>query len=406
MTRDAYLARLVGLWLGLPADREPPALPDDLAALLLRDEERRSAHRDSSGCWEFPFSDNFHRGRLFEPEIDAWLADQRRRLSSDGVRLEPLWPGGHAFALALSHDVDELSHQVTVRQWLRATRLRLAVDGGRTRLRAVVAGLPVSLWQLRQVRPAPDLTATIERALAVEAELGVRASWFFTVWPCRRPHPVDCVYSLDEPCRFEGRVQSVRDVVGAVADRGHEVGLHGSFASALEADLLACEAKALAAASGRPIRSTRQHWLHWRVDHTPALQESAGLAVDGTLGFNNSPGFRAGTSLPFPLWDGRHEREVDVLAVPMSMMDVALFRPGAMGLDLALALSLADRLLDRVAGLGGLLSLLIHPSHLIDPRVEALLRHVVAKAMGSGAWVATHGEIRDHWDRRAAMLGY
>lgn len=406
MTRQDHLDRVVGLWLGLPAGQLPPRLPDALAALLLRDEERGFAHRDPSGCWEYPFSDNFHRGRLFEPEIDSWLADQRQRLTSDGVRLEPLWPSGHPFVMAVSHDIDELSHQMTARQWLRSARLRLAASGWRGRMKALLAGLPVSLWQLRHVRAAPDLAATIERALTIEAELGIRASWFFTVWPCGRPHPVDCVYSFDESCRFEGRVQPVRDMVRAVAGRGHEVGVHGSFASALEPELLVDEAAVTAAASGRPVRATRQHWLHWQVDHTPALQERAGLAVDGTLGFNNSAGFRAGTSLPFPLWDERQGRELNVLAVPLTMMDVALFRPGAMGLDLSLALSLADRLLNCVADLGGLLSLLIHPSHLLDPRVEALMRHVAAKALARGAWTATHGEIRDHWDRRAAVLGY
>ncbi|OAN55052.1 hypothetical protein [Magnetospirillum moscoviense] len=406
MTRQDHLDRVVGLWLGLPAGQSPPRLPDELAALLLRDEERRSAHRDPWGCWEFPFSDNFQRGRLFEPEIDAWLAGQRARLAADGVRLEPLWPDGHAFALAVSHDVDDLSHQVTPGQWLRSARLRMGADGWRARLKAALATVPASLWQVRLLSRAPDLAASVERALAIETELGVRASWFFTVWPCAKPHPVDCVYRLDDPCRFEGRVRPVGEVVRAIAERGHEVGLHGSFASALEPGLLADQAQTLARASGRPVRATRQHWLHWRIDHTPALQQAAGLEVDGTLGFNDGVGFRAGTSLPVPLWDESRQREVGVLALPLAVMDVALFRPGALGLDLALALSLSDRLVGRVAELGGLVSLLIHPSHLAEPRVESLFRHVVAKARAQGAWTATHGEILDHWTRRAAALGY
>ena len=330
MTREEYLRDMVRLWLGLPAGAEVPPLPDHLAARLLRDEERASHHRDQWGCWEFGFSDAHHRGALLVPEIDQWLADRR----AAGCGGTPMWPDGHGFALAVSHDVDDLSHHVTPAQWARVARLRLAGRGGvKGRLRALAEGLPVTAWQALAIRPAPDLAATVERALDIEAELGIAASWFFTVWPISHASPYDCTYDPDDPCTFRGRRATVAEVIRAVAQAGHDVGLHGSYPTAADGDALAAEKARLERVLGRTVASTRQHWLHWLVDETPGHQAAAGLMIDGTLGFNGSAGFRAGTSLPFPSWPS------GILEIPLTVMDAALFRPGAMGLDLDLAVT-------------------------------------------------------------------
>lgn len=396
MTRDEYLGHVVRLWLGLPADAAAPQLPDPLGQLLLRDEERASPHRDAWGCWEYSFSDNHHRGAVLIPEIDLWVAEQR---AAGRGGMAP-WPDGHPFALAVSHDVDDLSRHITAAQWARQARLRL-----RGRLSASLPALPATLWQTRCIRRVPSLADSLEKALRIEAELGISASWFFTAWPLARPYPYDCAYGFDDPCRFRGTPSTVAQVIRAIAGQGHDVGLHGSYASAVDGRVLAAEKQALEAVLGRPVTSTRQHWLHWLVDRTPRMQAEAGLKVDGTLGFNGSAGFRAGTSLPHPLWDHQSGRMLDVLELPVSVMDVGLFRSGAMGLDLALAKRVVGQIIDRVAAAGGILSLLIHPSHLADPKVEAFMRETIAHCLDRNAWTTTHAGLRTHWDRRKEALG-
>src|SRR5205823_4154390 len=102
-----------------------PQLPDQLARLVLRAEEYEQPHRDRWGCWEFGFSDNFRRGALWEPEVDVWIAAERRLLAHK-VTLEPLWPDGHRFAVCLTHDVDLISSASTPAQALRAARTGFA----------------------------------------------------------------------------------------------------------------------------------------------------------------------------------------------------------------------------------------------------------------------------------------
>ncbi|RAU21864.1 hypothetical protein CU669_11205 [Paramagnetospirillum kuznetsovii] len=396
MNRQDYLRRVVRLWLGLPQGAITPDLPESLASLLIRDEERLNPHRDAWGCWEYAFSDNHHRGALLVPEIDQWVQAQRRQ----GFGGEPLWPNGHRFTLTISHDVDDLSRHITAKQWARQAAIRMRGD-----VKSVIAALPVSLWQTRSIRPTPSLADSLEKALSIEAEFKISASWFFTVWPIDRSSPYDCIYALGDPCRFRGHPTTVAALMRTVASEGHDVGLHGSYGSAVHDGALAAEKHILEMALGKPIVSTRQHWLHWRVDKTPRLQANAGLKVDGTLGFNGSAGFRAGTSLPYPLWDDEHGQPLDILEVPLAVMDVGLFRLGAMGLDLALAKRVVDQITARVATAGGALSLLIHPSHLVDPKVEALMRWTISHCIEQGAWIANHAQIRRHWDERAARLG-
>jgi peptidoglycan/xylan/chitin deacetylase (PgdA/CDA1 family) len=380
----------------LPQGAAAPDLPESLAALLVRDEERVNSHRDAWGCWEYAFSDSHHRGTLLVPEIDQWVQAQRRA----GFAGEPLWPSGRPFALAVSHDVDDLSRHITANQWARQAAIRLRGD-----VKSAITTLPVSLWQARSIRPTPSLADSLEKALSIEAEFRISASWFFTVWPVTPSSPYDCVYGLGDPCQFRGRPTTIAELMRRVAAEGHDVGLHGSYGSALHDGALAAEKRVLETALGKPIVSTRQHWLHWRVDKTPRLQAEAGLKVDGTLGFNGSAGFRAGTSLPHPLWDDERSQMLDILELPLTVMDVGLFRPGAMGLDLALAKRVVGQITARVATAGGVLSLLIHPSHLVDPKVEALMRWTISHCLEQGAWTANHAQIRHHWDERAARLG-
>jgi hypothetical protein len=84
---------------------------------------------------------------------------------------------------------------------------------------------------------------------------------------------------------------------------GFDVGLHGSYAASSTQGMLGDERMLLERATGLEITTTRQHFLSWDIRWTPSHQEAAGLVTDSTLGFNFDVGFRAGTSLPFRLFD-------------------------------------------------------------------------------------------------------
>ena len=317
----AYLERTIRSWLGVRvgAGLALPPFPESLARLLLRVEEYEHLHRDQWGCWEHGFSENFWNGRLWVPEVDLWVLERENELSQSR-HLAPRWPEGHRFAVCLTHDVDMVSRQQSLAQVVRGIRAGLgraaAESDVRSKrwiqaVRALGRGLYFGLSRM------PTTAETLERCVAVEKEAGVRATYFFHVSPVTRASPYDCVYQIDDAIVFRGRRRSVREVVRELSDEGFDIGLHGSYHSAFSAESLATERAVLEQVTGGPVTSTRQHYLHWDARFTPRAQDAAGLTTDSTLGFNRNIGFRAGTSLPFHLFDLTARARTSVLEVPL-----------------------------------------------------------------------------------------
>ena len=360
-------------------------MPDDLARLFLRTEERESSYRNGWGVWEAPASENYHRGKLWVAEVDRWLVQERARLVGQGHTLEPLWPEGKPFAMYLSHDIDKVTNPQTYQQVLRATEDR--------------ARLKRKVWfrNLKGRYPAaPDVKDTIEVAMGIESKHGAVSSWFFTDYPVSKAEEFDCVYVPDDPCRYRGTVTTIKAMMQDLAAQGHDVGLHGSYHSARQPGMLKEQRESLEQATGLKIHTTRQHWLHFDVALTPQLQSQAGLLVDGTFGFNRHLGFRAGTSLPF-FWP-----EVDLLEVPLVLQDVAVFSPSAMELDLAHANQVCEQIIDEVASTGGCVGVLLHPEQFpLVPWLAQWYDTLIASALKKGAWVTSLAGVNTWWRERA-----
>jgi hypothetical protein len=374
-----------------------PELPPELARRLLRTEEHEVPHRDQWGNWEFGFCEAYAAGRLWEPDVDRWLA---------GHRVEPLWPEGRPFAVCLTHDVDLMSRVSTPRQALRSLRTALADTPTSTRERVVRLARPA----VRAARAAANgisaapVADTLERCVELERERGVTASYFFTVYPSADASRYDCLYDFGDPCRFRGRRVTVADVVRTLHGEGFDVGLHGSYNSALAPGMLARERAALEAASGFDVTTTRQHFVHWDVRTTPRLQAEAGLRADSTLGFNRNLGYRAGTSLPFRHFDLDRGEPLDLVQVPFSVQDGALLRPDALELDVDLARRTIRRVVDTAAATGGVATFVFHPNNLERPDYLELFRATIDLGLGRGAWFASIRDLDRWWRGREARL--
>jgi peptidoglycan/xylan/chitin deacetylase (PgdA/CDA1 family) len=408
--RREYLEKTVRLWLGLPdrSDVEVPRLPEPLARRFLREEEYEHSYRDQWGCWEFGFSESFRDGTLVSPEIDRWAAEERRRLEGAGISLTPLWPDGKAFALCLTHDVDLVSTSSTPRQVLRSMQnsLERPRHGGLSQQLLRLARPPVRLARAARtgISLAPSATPTLERCVAMELEAGVTASYFFTVLPDRHVSRYDCLYGLNDPCTFRGERHRIVDVIRQLSDDGFDVGLHGSYHSALEPGLLATQKATLERATGLEIKTTRQHFLHWDIRTTPRLQDEAGLAADSTLGFNRSIGFRAGTSLPFHHFDLESNSMLQLIEVPLIIQDGPIFNPVALELDVELALELVHHLIDVIADAGGVATLSFHPNNLEHDDFATVYRSAIEYGLKRGGWAASVGTIQSWWRERAEKL--
>ncbi len=402
-----YLSQTVRVWLGITDARiEVPTLPPRLARTLLRLEEYELSDRDRWGCWDFSFSENFHAGNLWEPEIDRWLVDQRARLAGKGAP-EPLWPNGGRFAVCLTHDVDLLSAQYTPRQagrFARAGHAPGVAAAGERFLRIARPAVRVARSVHSGIATAPSIAETLECSMAAEATRGVTGSYFFTAPPAAPRSRYDCVYAPTDLCRFRGVRVRVADVMRALADEGFDVGLHGGYAAALAPGALVAQRRTLETATGLHLTTTRQHFLRWDIRTTPRLQEEARLEVDSSLGFNRNIGFRAGTGLPFRLFDAAAREPLQLLEVPLVVEDTAVLAEGGLELDDALARRVIRQLLETTAAVGGAVTLLFHPDKFVRPEWLALYEWTIDRALEQGAWVTSLRGMGEWWREREARV--
>jgi hypothetical protein len=403
-----HVAAVVREWVGAPATAGVEELPDDLARLLLRVEESEHGHRDQWGCWEYGFSDNFRRGRLWVPEVDLWVGAERQRLAKE-VPLEPLWPGGAAFALCLTHDVDMVARRWTASQHLRSLSVALRGSTGDSgeaaaQRRAWAAARAIGRVPYFGLSRAPDTADTLERSVELERSRGVTASYLFTVYPPMRKTIYDAVYTGADRCRLRGQTRSVREVARELQQEGFDVGLHAGYAAATNLEDFRYEKGVIEDYIDGDVVSCRQHYLHWDVAATPRIQSEAGIRVDTTVGFNRNIGFRAGTALPHRLFDLVRDEPLDVLEVPLIIQESPLLSANALELDVPLAQEAMEELIDRIAETGGVVTLLFHPHSLAQAAHLHLYTWALDYARDRGAWVANLRTIRSWWEERAARL--
>lgn len=100
-----------------------------------------------------------------------------------------------------------------------------------------------------------------------------------------------------------------------------KVGLHPSYASNSSDKALYEEQNRLSTMLGRPVTSSRQHFLKLQLPATYNRLLELGFKKDYTMGYSDQPGFRAGTARPFPFFDLTRNLQTDLLLVPFVYME-------------------------------------------------------------------------------------
>ncbi|MDP2424305.1 MAG: polysaccharide deacetylase family protein [Bacteroidales bacterium] len=120
-------------------------------------------------------------------------------------------------------------------------------------------------------------------------------------------------------------VQSVHfsKLIKSLADTA-QVGLHPSYASNTDIQLLKEEKKGLEDVLNREVYCSRQHYLKLNLPETYRNLSLVDVTYDYTMGFAARPGFRAGICTPFQFYDIDFETETSITVVPFAVMDGTL----------------------------------------------------------------------------------
>lgn len=155
-----------------------------------------------------------------------------------------------------------------------------------------------------------------------------------------------------------------------IHERGHEIGLHGSYNTYRNPAQLRREVELLRAAMDRagasqPIRGARQHFLRWQTPTTARALAGLGLDYDTTLGFADAAGFRCGTCYDFSLFDLESGVELPLRERPLIVMEASVLTSQYMGLGYKDGVGVISELKQRSYRFAGEFVLLWHNSSLM-----------------------------------------
>jgi len=204
-----------------------------------------------------------------------------------------------------------------------------------------------------------DPNYTFDWYMDVCEKAGRRAAFYFI--PERSAGLIDGCYNLSDT--------AIRALMAALAGRGHELGVHGSYNTyhdpariRRERDRMVSACR-LAKVDDRVI-GNRQHYLRWDSAVTPDYLDEAGFEYDTSGCFADRPGFRYGTSVPFPMWSWHRQAPLRLMQRPLVLMEGSVISPLYLGLGYTdEAFDLMRLLRQRAMRHGGDFTLLWHNSH-------------------------------------------
>lgn len=117
------------------------------------------------------------------------------------------------------------------------------------------------------------------------------------------------------------KTKEYKSVIEKILSRGHEVGIHPSYATTnLNKEIIL-----LKESGATHVAKTRQHYLRYS-ETLLDLWEENGIKQDSTLGYADAPGFRCGICFDFPMYHLKQRRVSTVWQRPLLIMDVTLRR--------------------------------------------------------------------------------
>ena len=154
----------------------------------------------------------------------------------------------------------------------------------------------------------------------------------------------------------------------------------------------------IAAVSGKSSIGIRMHWL--LLDQgTFSVLDEAGFAYDSTFGYNETVGYRGGTTQVFCPAGARA-----LLELPLHIQDGALFYPERLDLPQSEAWRRCEDLIDHARAFGGVLTILWHDRSPGPERFWGDFYVRLVQDLNSlGAWFGTAGQVVDWFRKRRAV---
>lgn len=146
--------------------------------------------------------------------------------------------------------------------------------------------------------------------------------------------------------------------------RTFSIGLHPSYYSAENHEMIVEERKRLESMAGMKILASRFHFIRLKFPDAYRNLISAGISEDWSMGFPDEPGFRAGAARSFIFYDLGEERITSLRIFPFMLMDSCLHQYKKLSADESA--SIVSQLVEETRKAGGLFVSLWHNTSLLE----------------------------------------
>jgi hypothetical protein len=339
--------------------------------LLSRYEEAVTAERDQYDRFPYSASVLSQGGLISRPLVNEYL----ELLWSC---LKRLWPTlirqPRSYRLMLTHDVDwplsmpHLSVGGFCKKVAAALFIYRSMDLMWRRTKGFVLG-KLGYYDADPFNTFEFIMNTAERH-------GVRSAYYFIT--DHTAGLIDGLYTMKDPW--------IRKLLISIRDRGHEIGLHGSFnaynnQSQIDREIgilrSTCEEEgiALGAIGGR------QHYLRWSALSTWDIWDRVGLSYDSTVGFAEQAGFRTGTCYEYSAYSLKNRKILTLKERPLLVMDGTLISNKYMNLTTETAKHLALDIIKTCKFYNGDFVCLFHNSNLETKLQKKLFTEIISAAI-------------------------
>jgi hypothetical protein len=308
----------------------------------------------------------------------------------------PPVPPGYNFIVCLTHDVDHFAiHNHKCDHTMFGFLYRASIGSlleffrGRKTLRQVARNcLAILSLPLVHLKIVPDFWSKLERYLELD-----RASTFFII-----PKKGEAGMAATG-ARFSRRaarydLSQLRKSIEEILARGGEVGVHGVDAWC-DTSKGEKERERIQSLTQSKNVGVRMHWLFFDSE-SPRKLDDAGFSYDSTVGYNETIGFRAGTTQAFRPFGTKR-----LLELPLHIMDTALFYPSHLHLSAEQAMIRVEGVVNDMRQFGGVLMVNWHDRSIAPERLwDDFYIKMIKKLEAAGAWFCTAGQAAAWFRRR------
>ena len=310
----------------------------------------------------FPYYLSKHRN-ILEPEVSKFLAINNRS------KIE--YPGDKKFAVCLTHDIDNVYLSKSEIIFKAAKSLKEhQIKSAFKMISNKINKKWNPWWNFKDI-------------MNLEEKYNAKSSFYLLVLN-------------EEDLDFNFRVEDLEHEIGYITDNGWEVGLHGGHEAYSNLEEVKKNKNRLEEVLGKKIVGYRNHFLKFKVPDTWELLREANFKYDTTFGYADMVGFRNGMCHPFSPFNLDTNREINILEIPLTIMDCTLF--DYMKLDMRGAWEITKLLIDTVEKYNGVITILWHNTYMVGERVkfyEKILKYCYEK----GAWMTSGEEIWEWWNK-------